>query len=270
MILKEGQGTMRNYLVMCGVVALFLPVAGGLAQESYDLSFSTYVGGSDWEHTRDVAVDSGGNIYIVGGTASADFPTTPGAYCRTLTTGGSQAFGPCDVFVAKFDRDGGLIWSTYIGGPDYDRAYAVEVDNQGCVYVAGRAGPGFPMKNAFQPGFDGVDNGSYGMQNAFVLKLLPDGSDLIWSSYVGVSTLCRDLAIDPNGDMYVPGGRWNTTKTPPAEWFANAYQKTPPGGTSDCGVIKIKGDGSRVLWATWLGGSAEDNSAASIRVSSDG
>jgi hypothetical protein len=108
------------------------------------------------------------------------------------------------------------------------------------------------------------------MQNAFVLKLTPDGSDLIWASYVGVSTLCRDIAIDENGDIYVPGGRWNTSKTPPAEWFANAYQKEPPGGIADCGVIKIKSDGSNVLWATWLGGSDQDNSAASIRVGPDG
>jgi len=252
------------------VAVLALPLAAAIAEESYNLAFSTYIGGSNWEHARDVAVDNQGNVYMVGGTASRDFPTTPGAYQRTLSTGGSQAFGPCDVFVAKFGPGGNLIWSTYIGGPNYDRAYAVEVDSKGYVYVAGRAGPGFPVKNAFQPNFDGVDNGSYGMQNAFVLKLLPDGSDLVWSSYVGVSTLCRDLAIDDNGDIYVPGGRFNTTKTPPAEWFTNAYQKAPPGGKSDCGAIKIKGDGSRVLWATWLGGSGEDESAASIRVSRNG
>ena len=240
------------------------------AADAYDLTFSTYFGGSDWEHARDVAVDKSGNIYVVGGTASPDFPTTPGAYCRQLQTGGAQQFGPCDVFIVKFAPDGTLLWSTLVGGPNYDRAYGVEVDEQGYVYAAGRAGPGFPVKNAFQPDFDGVDNGSYGMQNAFVLKLAPDGSDLVWSSYVGVSTLCRDIAIDEKGDVYVPGGRWNTSKTPPAEWFASAYQKEPPGGIADCGVIKIKSDGSRVLWATWLGGSAQDNSAASIRVGAGG
>jgi hypothetical protein len=248
------------------VTALVLSASGVLQGQSHELAFSTYLGGSDWEHARDVAVDTLGNVYIVGGTASTDFPTTQGAYQRTLRMGGNQAFGPCDVFVAKFNPTGNLIWSTYIGGPAYDRAYAVEVDSKGYIYIAGRAGPGFPMKNAFQPNFDGVDNGSYGMQNAFVLKLLPDGSDLVWSSYVGVSTLCRDLALDANGDIYVPGGRWNTTRTPPPQWFVNAYQKTPPGGESDCGVIKIKGDGSQVLWATWLGGSDQDTCAASIRV----
>ncbi len=244
-------------------------ISPSFAGDSYELTLSTYLGGMDWEHARDVAADGQGNIYVVGGTASTDFPTTPGAYSRTRGTGGSQAFGPCDVFVVKFAPDGRLLWSTLIGGPHYDRAYAVEVDDEGYVYVAGRAGPGFPVKNAFQPDFDGVDNGSYGMQNAFVLKLKPDGSDLEWSSYVGVSTLCRDLAIDSAGDVYVPGGRVDTTKTPPAEWFVNAFQKEP-GGAEDCGVIKIKGDGSRVLWATWLGGSGQDVSAASIRVGPDG
>jgi len=257
--------------LMFAVIILVLAMTSQtFAADAYDLIFSTYFGGSDWEHARDVAVDKSGNIYVVGGTASPDFPTTPGAYSQSLRTGGAQEFGPCDVFIVKFAPDGELLWSTLVGGPNYDRAYGIEVDEQGYVYAAGRAGPGFPVKNAFQQDFDGVDNGSYGMQNAFVLKMSPDGSDLVWSSYVGVSTLCRDIAIDANGDVYVPGGRWNTSKTPPNEWFANAYQKEPPGGIEDCGVIKIKSDGSKVLWATWLGGSAQDSSAASIRVGAGG
>lgn len=256
--------------LIAAVIVSMTSLSVTLGGQSYDLGFSTYFGGSAWEHARDVAVDGEGNVYVVGGTASHDFPTTAGAFGRTLSTGGAQAFGPCDIFVVKFAPDGRLLWSTLIGGPYYDRAYGVEIDKDGLICVAGRAGPGFPVKNAFQPQFDGVDNGSYGMQNAFVLKLLPDGSDLVWSSYVGVSTLCRDIAVDPNGDVYVPGGRWNTTRTPPAEWFAHAFQPDPPGGEEDCGVIKIKGDGSRVLWATWLGGSGKDLSAASIRVGRDG
>jgi len=194
------------------MVLALLSVTSALAAGTYDLMFFTYFGGSNWEHARDIAVDRRGNMYVVGGASSADFPTTPGAYTRTIRTGGSQDFGPCDVFVTKFAPDGHLLWSTLIGGPHYDRGYGVEMDDQGFVYVAGRAGPGFPVKNAFQPDFNGVDNGSYGMQNAFVLKLAPDGSDLVWASYVDVSTLCRDIAIDPNGDVYVPCGRWNTTK----------------------------------------------------------
>ena len=164
----EGERMSRSTLRYVVAAVLALSVAEALAGESYNLAFSTYVGGSDWEHARDVTVDSRGNVYVVGGTASQNFPTTSGAYCRTLSTGGSQAFGPCDVFVAKFGPTGNLIWSTYIGGPNYDRAYAVEVNSAGYVYVAGRAGPGLPVKNAFQPNFDGVDNGSYSNPTALI------------------------------------------------------------------------------------------------------
>ena len=119
-----------------------------LAADAYDLTFSTYFGGSNWEHARDVAVDKSGNIYVVGGTASPDFPTTPGAYSRQLQTGGAQEFGPCDIFVVKFAPDGTLLWSTLIGGPNYDCAYGVEVDEQRDVYVADRA---FPSGTHLEP-----------------------------------------------------------------------------------------------------------------------
>lgn len=221
---------------------------------------------------RDVCADSRGNVYITGGTKSDDFPTTPGAYDTTFDSSGDQvgSEGPMEAFVAKFDADGGLVWSTFLGGPNYDRAYAIEVDSQGYVYVAGRAGPGFPVKNAFQPTFQGADQGIYGWQNAFVAKLMPDGSDIVWASYVGTGYMCRDLAIDADGDVYVPLTYLGATNPvlPPAEWFQNAYQSSVMGG-SEFGVAKVKGDGSQVLWATWLGGSGNDSDAGSIRVAAD-
>jgi hypothetical protein len=236
--------------------------------ENYDLYFSTYIGGSNWEHARDVFADSQGNVYIVGGTASSDFPTTTGAYDETFNTGGSQigSAGQCDAFVMKFSPEGNLIWSTYLGSPNYDRIYAVEVDSQGYVYVAGRAGPGFPVTaGAFQTSFQGIDAGVYGMQNGFAAKLSPDGSQLIWASYVGVGALCRDLAIDSAGDVYVPLAYDGTGGNPPSSWFTNAYQPNRKGGREN-GAIKIKSDGTQVLWATWLGGSGDESQEASIRL----
>ncbi|GAH24832.1 unnamed protein product, partial [marine sediment metagenome] len=231
-----------------------------IREEAYDLVFSTYLGGSKWEHARDVFADPADNVYVVGGTASRDFPTTPGVYDRTSNTGGKKIgpAGQCDAFVAKFSSEGTLIWSTFLGGPNYDRAYAVEVDAEGYVYVAGRAGPGFPVTpGAFQLQYGGSGyNGFYGDQNGFVAKLAPDGTRLIWSSYVGVGELCRDLAIDSDGDIYLPLG-WNTqsARSKRPQWFetafVNAFQKKPRGDL-DCGVVKVLSDGSRVAWATWL------------------
>ncbi len=250
-----------------GILILPRPV---WAAESYHLSFSTYIGGTAWEHARDVFADAQGNVYICGGTASHDFPTTPGAYDRTFNVGDTSG-EECDAFICKFGPDGCLIWSTYLGSPGYDRAYGIEVDTQGYVYVAGRAGKGFPVTpGAFQPTFQGYNGGGYGgFQNGFVAKLSPDGSKLLWASYVGVAQLCRDIALDAQGNIYLPLGFPNKGTLPPSSWFANAYQKAPKGGM-ECGVIKVSNDGSKVLWATWLGGSGDENNAASVRVGRDG
>ncbi|MCZ6611957.1 MAG: SBBP repeat-containing protein [Planctomycetota bacterium] len=238
------------------------------AEEQYELSFSTYLGGSMWDHARDVCVDNRGNVYVVGGTASKDFPTTAGVYARKFTEGGNAlgGHGNCDAFVAKLSPTGKLVWSTYLGGPNYDRAYAVEVDAKGYVYVAGRCGPGFPVtEGAFQTEYKGSGGGFYGTQNAFVAKLKPDGSGLVFSSYVGQGWGCRDLVIDSDGNVYLP--IINSTNNTPPDWyeqaFANAFQKTPRGG-SEVGVCKITSDGSRVLWATWLGGSGSEKGEISL------
>jgi len=245
-----------------------------IRDEAYDLVFSTYLGGGKWEHARDVFADLAGNVYVVGGTASPDFPTTPGVHDRTFNAGGKKIgdAGQCDAFVAKFSAEGALLWSTFLGGPNYDRAYGVEVDARGHVYVAGRAGPGFPVTpGAFQTQYGGNGyNGFYGDQNGFVAKLAPDGTSLVWSSYVGVGELCRDLAIDSEGDIYLPlGFNTQSARSNRPKWFetafVNAFQKKPRGNL-DCGVVKVLSNGSRVAWATWLGGPGKDTQEASIRV----
>jgi hypothetical protein len=120
------------------------------AEESYHLFFSTYVGGTSWEHARDVFADTQGNVYVCGSTASRDFPTTPGAYSQTFHTGDTSG-DQCDAFVCKFGPDGQLIWSTYRGGPGYDRAYGIEVDAQGYVYTTQDMGTGTPQDDTDYP-----------------------------------------------------------------------------------------------------------------------
>ena len=169
--------------VVCLILLVLCTVGRAAEKAGYELAFSTYVGGERWEHARDICTDSDGNIYVVGGTASCDFPTSPGAYDRTFDVAGKQ-IGPaglCDAFVMKFSPDGKLIWSTLLGGPNYDRAYAVEIDRKGDVYVAGRAGQGFPVsEGAFQKEYGGSRyNGFYGSENGFVAKLSPDGNKLM-------------------------------------------------------------------------------------------
>lgn len=255
----------RALFALCFFVCL---AASTLLCAPYEIAFSTYLGGSDWEHARDVCVDDSGNVYLVGGTQSPDFPVTEGAFQTKHDMTGDKvgSGGYCDAFVAKFRPDGSLAWSTLLGGPNYDRAYAVEVDRQGNVYVSGRGGPGFPTTaGAFQTDFRGSDEGIYGMQNAFVAKLTPDGSNLVWGAHVGVGRLCRELSLDEEGEVYVALHYIGHGPLPSEKWFANAYQKKPAGGV-EIGAVKIASDGTQVRWATWLGGSADEVSNSGIRL----
>ncbi len=255
--LKPVTGEKVSALLACFMLVLTAQAG------AYSPVFSTYLGGSSVDQLRDIATDRSGYIYITGGTESADFPTTSGAYDTTHN-------GWYDVFVVKLTPDGDVVWSTFVGGSNYDRAYAIEVDTQGYVYVAGRAGPGFPTTpGAFQTQYLGHDNGIYGQQNAFAFKMNPDGGALVWSSYFGVTTLIRDFDIDENGDLYVTSGYWPgmSPDSLPQNWVANAYQKSPIGGR-DGVVAKIRTDGTQVEWATYLGGSGDEGIEASIRVDS--
>ncbi len=143
---------------------------------------------------RDVAVDAQGNIYVVGSTYSPDFPTTAGVL-------GPSFGGTSDAFIVKLSPSGTVLWSTFLGGPNYERAYAVEVDGSGNVVVAGRAGAGFPVTTgAFQTAFQGgvLPTDAYGPQDGFVCKIRPDGTAIIFCSYFGTSDpwIVRDVAVD--------------------------------------------------------------------------
>ncbi len=268
---------MSRFLWRFSIIVLLLsnnwmPVAGFAQEAPFNLEFATYLGGSGGENFRDVAVDAEGNIYVAGGTSSSDFPTTPGVLDRTFGTGGSAlgTGGPMDVFVAKLSSAGQLIWSTYVGGPNYDRAYAIEVGPDGSVYLAGRAGPGFPTTpGTIQPVFGGDlatgANGAYGKQDGFIARLAPDGSHLLWATYFGSgdSAIIRDVDVDPNGDCHVvsPGNVY----TSHPHVTAGAYDTTHNGG-QDVVVAKLRADGARVIWGTFLGGSGDDGGGPSVRV----
>src|SRR5262249_30290716 len=116
------------------------------------VAYSTFLGGNDHDIATGIAVDSTGNTYVVGWTQSADFPTTVGAFNRTGAPGIAQGFS--DVFVSKINPAGtALIYSTYIGGSDFDTGRAITIDSAGNAYITGQTkSNNFPTKNAFQRG----------------------------------------------------------------------------------------------------------------------
>ena len=233
------------------------PSSGGLA-----LSYSTFLGGPFSDYIRGMTGDSAGNIYVTGGTNGPGFPTTPGAYQQNYTGGTS------DTFVAKLNPQGQVVWSTLLGGQGEggSLAFSVAVDSQGYVYVGGRAEPGLPTTpGSLQPSYQGNSN-----SNAYIAKFTPDGSHLVWASYIGTGQTVSDLKVDGSGNVYatvdyVAGG---SVTAPPTAWFASGYQKVPQGG-SDEYILKIKSDSTQVLAGTYLSGSGSDT-GGSISLDSAG
>lgn len=234
------------------------------ASDSLQVSFATYLGGAGSDVGRDLAIDAQGNVVVVGGTHSANFPVGPTGYDNSYDGSGTY---PSDAFILKVSPAGVRLWGTYLGSAEFERAYAVEVDDQGYVYVAGRAGPGFPVTaGALQTTFAGGYGGpAYGFQDGFLCKLTPDGLTRVFCTYFGTDDYVpiRDIAVDANHDIYIISS--DSTDNFPTAWFANAYQPTRA-GARDALIAKIKGDGSQVLWATYLGGSAWEGNTNSIRV----
>ena len=170
---------------------------------------------------------------------AAGFPTTPGAY-QTASK------GPYDAFITKLNASGSaLVYSTYLGGTGDDYVTGVAVDSLANAYVTGLTiSSDFPMQNAPQPTFGGY-------YDAFVTKLNPAGSALVYSTYLGGIGWDggRGIAVDSFGNAYVAGqtGSNNFPMTP------GAYQTTH-GGNDDAFVAKINVSGS-VVYSTYLGGS---------------
>ncbi len=170
------------------------------------LDWSTYLGGSVQDGGQGIAVDAAGAIYITGWAGSTDFPT---AHALQPAPGGSD-----DVFVAKLSPDGStLVYATYLGGSDLDLGFGIAVDAAGQAYVTGETrSADFPTVNAAQPLIygDGVFPACHPRCfafNAFLAKLNPEGSALVYSTYLGGhdSTIGFAVAVDGAGNAYVAG-----------------------------------------------------------------
>jgi Beta-propeller repeat/Putative metal-binding motif len=220
------------------------------------LSYSTYLGGTLGEYAWAVAVDKSGNAYVTGKSFSWDFPIVNPMQVRQ----GYYA----DVFITKFNRSGnGLIYSTFLGGSGYDEAWGIAVDASGSVYVTGVTESGdFPTVSAYQP------YRTSAWPEAFISKLTPEGSELVYSTYLGGSRgdSAQGIAIDAAGSAYVTG--YTSSSDFP---LAHPLQSTlnNPYDTPDAFVAKLGADGRTLEYSTYLGGQAEDR-GTSIAVDSAG
>ena len=224
------------------------------------LVYSTYLGGNGADEGRGIAIDSIGQAYVTGITGSSNFPTTPGAY-QTVTGGGSE--GTIDAFVTKLNFDGSmLLYSTYLGGNGQDSGLGIAVDSNFNAYVTGSTVPFFDANTpnfpttpgAFQTAFGG------GGGDAFVTKLKPDGSGLVYSTYLGGSGSDTGfgIALGTGGNAYVTG----STDSIDFPTTGGAFQTAFGGGLGDAFVTKLNPFGAGLDYSTYLGGTRSDEGFA--------
>jgi uncharacterized protein (TIGR03437 family) len=240
------------------------------------LVFSTYLGGSLDDVAGTIKVDSTG-VYVAGCTISSNFPTTPGAFQRTF--GGSdpanQFYNTGDGFITKLNPTGtALIYSTYFGGLGDDCITSIALDPAGNIYMTGATSsvilPTTP--GVIQPSLGGYDELpftiEFNMGDAFVGKLNPSGSALVYLTYLGgnANDFGASIAIDASGDAYIVG----TTDSPNFPITKDALQTSMAGdgGSSpylpkgDMFIAEINPTGTQLLYSTYFGGSLDDEGLA--------
>jgi PKD repeat protein len=216
-----------------------------LSPDGSRLLASTLLGGFWDDGVESVTADAAGNMYITGITASGDFPVTPGA-ANTSGTG-------YNAFVCKVNSTAtDLVYSTYLGGTGQDAAYAILLNDDGSVYVAGSTGSDdFPISaNAYQKGRQTT------MATAFVTRVASDGASFEASTFLGGTRYQEAIAVDMDaeGEVHVVGYT-NSNDFPVT---VGAFQTTIGSSDEDVFVTRMDGDLTAINTSTFIGGDTND------------
>ena len=248
-----------DFPVTSGALATAAPGGGDAfvvkLSPSFDLQYSTYLGGGSSDSGSAIAVDSTGAAYVTGQTASTAFPVTQGAF-QTSNQGGIS-----DCFVSKLSPGGGsLAYSTYLGGNALDLCAGIALDASGNAYVAGSTNSDiFPVVAPLQMNL-------LGTTNAFVAKLNPAGSALLYSTYLGGSNIdnATAIAVDSTGAAYVAGDTASIDFPTTLGVVQNSLK-----GEYNAFVAKLSVTGNGLVYSTLIGGSDSDV-ATSIAIDAAG
>jgi hypothetical protein len=221
-----------------------------LSSSGSTLLWSTYLGGAADDlldlNGRAMALDSEGNLVLVGWTYSDGFPTTPGAYDRRMG-------GASDACVAKISATGSaLVWSTFLGGDaEGETGWGLALDPTGDVFVTGRT-----WANDFPTTPGAFDRTFYGPSDAFVSRISANGSALVWSTLLGgeMADCGWSLCPDDAGDLIVMGATRSAEFPTTPDGYDRSYN-----GDLDTFVCKLDSSGSTLLHGTYLGGGFSDD-----------
>jgi len=213
-----------------------------------DLSYATFLGGSGWDQGSHIAVDGVGSAFVTGTTQSAYFPTTSGAFDTSLDG--------WDAFVAKLNPAGSdLSYATFLGGGGFESGNSIAVDDAGSAYVAGHTdSPDLPTTSgAFDISYNGATD-------AFVATVNADGTGLDYATYLGgeSSERSNDISLDSDGNIFVTG----QTSSSDFPTTPDAFQTSYGGGPVDAFVVRFSTGGSALSYATYLGGSGQEEALA--------
>ena len=208
----------------------------GTADASADLLYATFFGGGDWDVGWRIAVDAAGSAYVTGYTSSSDFPAALGPGYDT-SSGGYE-----DAFVVKLNPSGTtLVFATFLGGSASDAGIGIAVDAASNAYVTGNTvSSDFPA--ALGPGYDTSHNG--GAYDAFVVKLNPSGTALVYATFLGGGDFDWGVGIatDGSGNAYVTGYT-DSSDSPAAN--GPGYD-TSYNGSDDAFVVKLNMSGDEI------------------------
>jgi len=199
---------------------------------------STFIGGSDDDYGRSIALDGGGNVYITGKTDSSDYPTTSGAYDESFN-------GYKDVFVSRLNSSlSTLLASTFIGGSDDDRGYCIALDRGGNVYITG-----YTESSDYPTTSGAYDEGHNGGSDVFVSRLNSSLSNLLSSTFIGGGRYDygRSIALDGGGNVYITG--YTDSSNYPTT--SGAYDESH-NGYEDVFVSRLNSNLSKVSSLPWL------------------
>lgn len=222
------------------------------------LVYSTYIGGNGSDSGQEIKVDAGGNALVYTNGTSTNFPTTPGAFQ-------TSAGGDGDAMVSKLNSTGSaLLASTYFGGVSAEITGGLAIDGGGNIIISGTTrstSATFPeTPGAFQTEFGG------GMFDAFVAKLNPTLTGLLYSTYLGgpLDDLGEGVVVDAAGNAYLTGQASFGFPTTPGSYAPNSI------GQFDVFVTKLNPTGTGLVYSTYIGSQYNSDRGRGIALDADG
>lgn len=204
--------------------------------------YSTYLGGAGNDRVFDMAVADDAAVFVAGSTTSVNFPTTSASVQPALA-------GGRDGFLTHFSLAGNaLLYSTFLGGSGNEEVFGMIIDAPMNAYLTGRTTSlNFPTLTPMQ-------NMNRGANDAFVTKINPPGTALVYSTYLGGAGVDRGQGIDIDG----AGNAFVTGSTTSPDFPTRAPLQAVLRGPSDAFVSKLNLAGSALVYSTYLGGTSAD------------